>query len=176
MSWILSLAGGASDMYGQHEGERDSKRATMFNVAQYERNAGQVQAASQRSSEEQRRQARFLESRALALAGGGASDVSVVDTIGDIAAEGEYRALSALYEGDATAQNLRARAKAKVFEGDQFQKASQYATAGTIFKSGSSLYSKYGGKGSTSDLSDRSLFRDDDPYKDRNYVGGGEGE
>ena len=172
---IMAVAGGASDMYGQHEAERDAKRATIFNTKQYERNAGQAQAASQRSAEEMRRQGRLLASRAQALAGGGGMDESVVKTISDITAESEFRALTALYQGDVEAQDLRERAKAKVFEGERTSKSSQYAMAGTMFRTGSSLYSKYGG-GGNGYTTDRSSFRSDDPYKDPNYFGGGEGE
>lgn len=174
-SAIMGVAGGASNMYGQHEAERDAKRTTIFNVKQYERNAGQAQAVGQRRAEEMRRQGRLLASRAQALAGGSGGDESVVKTISDITAESEFRALTSLYESDVEAQDLRERAKARVFEGERSHRASQYATAGTLFKSGSDLYSKYGGQGSPT-MTDRSSFREDDPYRDPNYVGGGEGE
>lgn len=170
----MQVAGAGAEMYGQHEAERDAKRTTIFNVKQYERNAGQAQAVGQRRAEEMRRQGRLLASRAQALAGGGASDESVVKTIADITAESEFRALTSLFESDVEAQDLRERARARVFEGERTHRSSQYTTAGTLFGAGASLYSKYGGNGPAK--TDRSSFRWDDPYRNPNHYAGDEGE
>lgn len=176
MAWIAQLVGTGVQMYGQNDAARAGEAQSNFQTAQLEQNAGSTQASFQRTAEDKRRQATLLASRVQALAGGGAGDVSVVKTIADISAEGEYRALSALYEGDVQAQEMRNRAKARVFEGGQMRKANNLAAAGTIFSTGASLYSKYGGNGSPTAGADRSGFRSDDPYSSPDYFGGGEGE
>jgi hypothetical protein len=82
--------------------------------------AGAARASSQRAAVEERRQARLLQSRGLAVAaasGGGASDVTVVNTLADVAKEGEYRALSALYEGNERAVGYENAGKVAKAEG-----------------------------------------------------------
>lgn len=149
MAWLGTLISGGVQMYGQNDANRANEAAGNFQAAQLRQNAGQAQAVAQRRAEEVLRQSRLLASRAQALAGGGGSDESVVKTISDIAAEGELRALSELYEGDVTAQDMRERAKARVFDTTTARKAGNLAMAGTIFNTGSQLYSKYGGGGSS---------------------------
>jgi hypothetical protein len=152
MTWWAIGIGAVSlvtSVVGQQKAGKDAQRSLDYQAAQYNQNAGQTQAAAQRIAENQRRDARLLTSRAQAIAGGGAGDVSVVKTISDISAEGELRALSALYEGDSSAQEMRDRAKAKVFEGGQARTAANLASAGTVFQGGSQLYSKYSGRPNT---------------------------
>lgn len=146
MSWIQSalvVGEGAVEMYGQHEAEREEKRNALYTSAQLRRNAGQAQAASQRTAEDKRRQTDLLISRARALAGGGAGDVSVLNNVGDIAHEGELQALSALYEGDVAAQAMRERADQRMRESKAYGKAARVGYYTTIFKTASKLYSSY---------------------------------
>lgn len=145
-----SLIGPLTSIYGQYKQGQSDDQKNNFIAAQYMQNANDVQGAGQRQAEESRRQARLLASRAQALAGGGAGDVSVVKTVADISAEGELRALTSLYEGDTAAQRMRDQARAKIFEGGEAKKAAGITTAATLFSTGSQLYSKYGGKGSPS--------------------------
>ncbi len=101
--------------------------------------AGQERAASQRASYEQRRQARLLSSKALARAaasGAGAGDPTVENILGDIGAEGEFRALAELFMGEDRARNLEMQADLKVFEGQQERRAgavARQAGRGTAF-------------------------------------------
>jgi len=179
MSWVegaMKVAGGAAEWYGMHQQERSDQERYALSAATDEQNAGQVKAAAQRRAQDERDQAALLESRARALAGGGASDPSVLRAMGEISAEGEYRSLSALYEGESDAQALRNRATATRKEAKDAKRAMQAAYASTIFNGGSQLYSKYGGGGAKTGYTDRRSFRADDPYRNRNYYGGGEGE
>lgn len=78
------------------------KRASDREAAQYERTAGTERASSQREAIEERRLARLASSRALAVAaagGGGASDPTVINRMADLHAEGEYNAMTAMFEG-----------------------------------------------------------------------------
>lgn len=92
--------------------------------------AGQVRASSQRGAAEQRRLARFAESTALARAaasGAGAADPTVENILGDIGAEGEFRALSELFMGEERARGLETAADLKIFEGAQELIAGDFA-------------------------------------------------
>lgn len=105
-------------------------------------------AAGTINAQEALRQGRLQESRALAVAaasGGGAADPTVIKRMADLRGEGEFNALSALYEGESAARFGEAKAK---YTRDM---AKQKAIAGTIAglgSLGSSLYAKYGGAGS----------------------------
>ena len=111
-----TIAGGqAQSQYAQAEGaahdytaQADRNQAEILRVQ-----AGQERAASQRDAARERRNQRLLESRAQAVAaasGGGASDPTVTKVISDIAGEGTYRALGALYTGEDKARGLEAAA------------------------------------------------------------------
>lgn len=87
------------------------KKAAEEEALEFERQAGEHRATSQREAIEERRQSRISVSRAQAVAaasGGSASDPDVVNRIADIEGEGEYNFLRALYEGEtASAQSLK---------------------------------------------------------------------
>ena len=156
---IMSVMGGNSAANAAKTAGERQKVAAEFETAQLEQNAGQVIASSQREAEEQRRQARLVQSRALALAGasgGGVTDPSVVNLIGDIAGEGAYRAGVALYQGQDKARQLGMAAAAKHYEGTVAQetaanKAKAYRIQGLTgaFTSASSMFGKYGAGGPT---------------------------
>lgn len=169
MGWIegaMKVAGGAAEWYGMHEQERVDQRNYRMQEVADRQNAGQVRAAAQRRAGDERHQADLLESRALALAGGGASDPSVIKAIGDISAEGEYRSLSQLYEGESDARALENRADATRRTAKDAKRAMQYAYASTIFNQGSQLYSKYGGNGPSNDgYRDRDGFVSNRSYR-----------
>lgn len=123
------------------------KRASQYEANQARVQAGQATASSQRQANEQRRQAQIAESRTVALAaagGGSASDPTVQNIVGNIAGEGEYRALTALYQGEESARNLQTTANIKDYEGEQAQQAGQYKALNTVFSNvGSSFFNKY---------------------------------
>lgn len=99
---------------------RRAKEADDFAAAQYTQNAGEIIAASQRAANDETRQAKLVQSRAVALAaasGAGASDVSVVNLVSRIRGEGSYRAQTQLYQGESQARQMRMAAKAKSYEG-----------------------------------------------------------
>lgn len=98
----------------------NKQKAGEFVAQQLEVNAGQAVAAAQRGAMDERRNARLVQSRALALSaasGGGALDPTIVNNLGRIAGEGTYRANVRLYEGAERARELRMAAAAKRFEG-----------------------------------------------------------
>lgn len=109
--------------------------------------AGTDRASSQRTSAEQRRQARLLQSRALAVAassGGGASDPTVVNILSRLEGEGEYRSLVALYEGEESARSKEMQAIAKRKEAKNVKKAALFSAAGKVLEGASTMYQRYG--------------------------------
>lgn len=115
--------------------------------------AGQVQAAAQQEGLEERRKAKLLASRALAVGaagGGGVADPSMVNLIGDIEGEGAYRQAAALYRGGQDALRLTEGAGVKRREGElaersaeQIGKASDIKALGYAAQGASSMYAKY---------------------------------
>lgn len=146
----VALASAVLSVVGQLQGGKQAQADADYQAAQLEQNAGQQRAAAQREAAEQRRQARLATSRAQAVAGGGGGDPSVVRTIADISGEGEYRALTSIYEGEERARGMEDSAKAKRAMGKQSGIASMFGVASTIFDKGPSLYEKYGKGGPTS--------------------------
>ena len=105
------------------------QQALEHQARQARQNAGQERAASQRAAVEQRRQGRFLSSKALAraAASGAGTGGNVENILGDIGAEGEFRALNELFIGEERARGLEFQADLKVFEGNQEARAGEIA-------------------------------------------------
>lgn len=126
------------------------KGAAKSQALQLEQNAGQERATSQLGMAEQRRSARYMQSRALALAaasGAGASDPSVVNVISSIEGEGEFRALASLYEGESAARQMELGAKVARKQGKAAGTASYLKAGSTLLAGGNSWADKYGGGG-----------------------------
>lgn len=181
MSWVgvgVTVAGMVMQAQGSAKASMAARatalrkqQADEFEAKQLEQNAGQAIAASQRVALDRARDARYVQSRALAVAaasGGGVSDPTVVNLIGRIAGEGAYRQGLALYEGEDRARAMRMAAATKRFEGTMAieegdMSADAFATQGmgSLVKGGASLFSKYGGKGPSGGSGDSSLLQQD---------------
>lgn len=104
-------------------------------------------AASDRQAIQQRRQSGYLQSRVQALAaasGAGATDPTVLSIQGQIAGEGEYHALTSLYEGSTSSENLRAQSQAAINAGQSAARAGVLKGIATPLVGATSLYTKYG--------------------------------
>lgn len=125
---------------GQAFGALSSIRAGRDAKAQAKQNARQTVAVAQRDSQQARREALLLRSRALAVAaasGGGVEDPTVSKLLADIDAQGEVNALNALYAGEDDSRVMRAKGSAMSNEG--------YARGvSSILSMGGDLYEKYG--------------------------------
>lgn len=152
LPYIISAAGaGAAGL--------SAKQSADFEAKQLKQRAGQAKATSQFQAEQERRQSRYIQSRAQALAaasGAGASDKTVLDIMGSLEKEGEYRALSALYAGDVASQNDLMAASTAKQEGKNALVQSLFSAGGQLAKGyagsvdnnlmyddTSSLYNKY---------------------------------
>lgn len=149
MAEALAIGGKVVSAGGSIFGGIQKSKALKFEAKQLEGNAGLERAMSQREAMEERRQARLLNSRALAVAaasGGGTDDPTVVNLMADIEGEGEYRALSSLYSGETSARGMEAEAKARRKEAKNAKIAGFIDGASSILGAGSSLADRYGDK------------------------------
>lgn len=111
---------GVSALLSLNEGAQVRKQK-MQEANALEDAAGRKMAATTAQMEEDARLKAHMESRAIAVAaagGGGVDDPTVVNLIGDLNAEGEYRILSSLYVGQSEATGLREQAYAARREGN----------------------------------------------------------
>lgn len=108
--------------------------------------AGQVRASAQREALEQGRQTRLLLSRQQALAGGSASDPGVVALASNLAAEGELRAATSLYEGEEQAQGMEFGADMRRWQGRQARRAGNIRAVSSVLSSAGGM-SRFGGGG-----------------------------
>jgi len=133
---------------GQMQAGRAANVSAKFQAAQAQQQAGQERATAQRAAIEERRKADLALSRGqavLASSGGGALDPTAMRLMGGIAQQGEYNALSALFQGEETARGLELGAAAKRMEGKQAKKAGMIGGISTIAGGiGQGLYQKYG--------------------------------
>ena len=148
-------AGEAQNRAAQYQAQlRNAQAAAM------EQGAGQERAAAQRAAIEQRRQGRFVGSRAQAIAaasGGGALDPSIVNLMGDLGSEADFRAATALYQGEDRARSLeygavlqRATGQGDIYAGEvarrsgiAAQNRSYLTAAGTVASGVGKMYDRY---------------------------------
>lgn len=145
----LMVAGTALSAGGSIISSNAEAKSLRSQAAQLDAQAMTDRASSQRQSIEERRQSRLAQSRALALtgvSGAGSDDPSIVNLMADLEGEGEYRALTALYEGETSARSKEAQAAANRKSAKATKTAGILNAAGSILKSGTSLYDRYGGK------------------------------
>lgn len=162
MAWLAAVGVGMQVIGGIKE-----RQAAQYNAAVarqrgedtqgvLDEEAGQTEAAAQRTALAQTRTASLIESRAKAVAaasGGGATDPTVINLISRISAEGALRSLTATYEGEEKARKLRTSgelaARYGVQQGEGYDAVAQAATIKTAASAASgaaSLYAKYGQK------------------------------
>jgi hypothetical protein len=151
MAWVapvVAIAGSLFQAKGQQDAGAAAQQSAEFIALEDEQAATNSRGASQRAAEEERRQGLLAQSRATALAaasGGGADDPTVVKIISNIAGESEYRALTALYQGEDRARAYENDASLRRAGGGEAMRAGQIAASGTLIQGGSSLLSRYGG-------------------------------
>lgn len=121
-----------------------ARREGNFRARQLEQAAGQERATSQRAAIEETRKADLAISRAQALgaaSGAGAADVGMTNIIKGIAGQGEYNALTALFEGEERARGLKLQADTARLQGKQARKAAVVSAIGnTISTMGQAAY------------------------------------
>lgn len=139
---ILSATGAGIAAAGASAAGKSRQAAMEYQADQLEAAGKADEASASQEAMEQARQTRLMQSRARAVgaASGGGIDL---DLAGDIEEDGEYRKLTALWEGKEAAAGRRAQANASRFEGKQYRQAGKLKAANTILGGGTSLYEKY---------------------------------
>jgi hypothetical protein len=155
MAWVvpaMQIAGTVLGVMGAAKQGKDDKAAADFQAAQLDQSAGQSRASGQREALEQKRQARLANSRLRALAQGGGGDPTIVKLSQDIAGEGEFRALTALYEGEERARGMEMSATGARKSGKSAQQVGYVRGFSTVLDRAPGLYEKYGRSGSSGQL------------------------
>ena len=137
---VLSAAGAIKQ--GQDQAFQAAQQA-----AALRNQANADEAAAQRTAIQSRREAQYALSRGQALAaasGAGATDPTVVNVLGQIKGEGEYHALTALYEGGTAGGNALSASTAVMNEGRAARQAGYLKGITTLFSGGTTLATKYG--------------------------------
>lgn len=140
-------AGAAISIYGKVAGGYAQKGALDNGASQLEQQAGQSIASGIQGAIQDRRRATYVASnaRAATAAGGLATTgTSAIANVGQIRGEGEYRALTSLYQGYDRAGELTDRASAMRTEGSNAVKSGWISGASSVLSAGSSFYDKYG--------------------------------
>lgn len=145
--YIMMAAATAVSVVSAQQTAKGNEAALDYQARQQEQRAGQERAASQREAQEHRRQGQIMISRAQALTGGGSTDDGALDAIGDIAAQSEYNALTAIYEGEERGLGREMQATGFRMQGDAGRRAANWQSASSVFSAGSSMYGKYGNGG-----------------------------
>jgi hypothetical protein len=133
----LQVLGAVVGGIGAIKGGKAAKRSAYAKAAGMERRAGQERAKAQMRQNEEERQAELLESRARAVAGvsgTGLDSPGIISTIDGIRAEGAYRGLIALWNGEEEATGLESGAAISRMEGDAAKTAGTYSAIGTVFQ------------------------------------------
>jgi hypothetical protein len=114
--------------------------AGKLTAAQLRRNADYALATSHRQAAEDRRQTELTLSRARAsIAASGAMGVGTEELLARIDHEGEYAALTSLFEGKVHAEGLRAQAEAAIAEGKAAKRAAETSAGASLVRGVASL-------------------------------------
>lgn len=147
MAQLLSLIGAGVSAESQYQSGRINSANAKLQAIQDQRDANDAQVAAQIQAGNERRRAKILRSRALAVAGksgAGVNDPTVQNIISGIDTEGEFRALTSLYEGDRTAEALRSGAASKYRMSSAYSSVGNLRAAGALAEGAYSFFDKYG--------------------------------
>lgn len=139
-----ALMGGSviGQAYGAHRAGHEQSRAASRQADQYRAKGIAELALSQRRANEERRQAKLLQSSALARGGmsdGAGLGKSFQEIYAGIGERGEYNALSQLYEGRAKKQDLDYTAELTTYKGRQARRAGNMKAFMTVLDAASSM-------------------------------------
>lgn len=151
---LLGVAGAASSGSAAYSQAMGAASQADYQAAQLTQQAGQTRASAQRTAMDQRRQADIAVSNLRAATGGGSSDASILGLTGKIAGEGEYNALTAMYEGEEQAVGDETRARTARGQASMYRAAAEEKRgAGSlgglsgVLSTGTTLFSKFGAGG-----------------------------
>ena len=140
------LAGTAMSAFGKIEAGNQQKQALDANAAMWNMAAGQSVASGIQGAEIARRRAKYVASSAraaTAASGMTTTGASAVAQGGLIRGEGEYNALTQLYQGEGQAGELAFRGANAISEGNASQAAGWMAGTGSALSGGTDWYTRY---------------------------------
>jgi hypothetical protein len=139
--------GMAVQAYGKVSGGYAQRNALNASAGQLEQEAGQSVASGIQGAIQDRRRASYVASNArasTAAAGLTTTGTSAIENVGQIRGEGEYRALTSLYQGQDRANELDFRASGMRTEGSNAIRSGWLSGMSSVMSGGSSFYDKYG--------------------------------
>lgn len=143
----LAVAGKVAEGGTSLIGAGAESRQLKSQAKQLKRNAGLSRASGQRSAIDTRREIDVVQSRALALAaasGADASDPTIINNIARLEGEGEYRAITALYNSEQEALVQQDEARSRLKEAKNVKKAGLIKFGSSLISAGSTLAGRYG--------------------------------
>lgn len=141
------LAGTALSAGGKIAGGYAQKGALDASASQLEQEAGQSVASGIQGAIQDRRRATYVASNARASTAAGGlttTGTSAIANVGQIRGQGEYNALTALYQGEDRAQELDYRATGERRAGSNAVTSGWISGASSVLSGGTSFYDKYG--------------------------------
>lgn len=153
MAWLAAAApyiSAASTVFAVGSQIQQGKRAKSIaemQAREKEKAANEAAAESQRDAQTERKKAKYVASRARAVAGAsgaGVTDPTTTNLLTDIESQGEYNAYSAIFSGTSMEDSLRAGASIDRNRGSAVRSASYANSASTAISGGSSWFDKYG--------------------------------
>jgi hypothetical protein len=153
MAWLAAAAPyitagtTALSVYSQVQQGNAAKAQQEIIARQREKDANQALVEAQAEAASERKKAKYLRSRAQAVAGKSGADPSSPDIsniLADIDTEGEMNALNALYSGNYLASGLRTGAAVARRTGVAARTAGYTSAATTALTGSTGFYEKYG--------------------------------
>lgn len=144
---ILGGIGTGIQVLGTIKAGNDADARAQYEAKVQEQQADEAKAASQRDAAAQYRQGQQILSQqraGIAGSGGSLADASVIDLMGDTAAESDLAARTENYKGEQQARGYNDAAKNSRISGRNARTASYLSAAGGLFSGVSSMYSRFG--------------------------------
>lgn len=140
-SLALTGMGALQQSNAQSAASKSSAAIAEYTAKQAEVNAMQERAAAGRTAKEERRKGDIAISNAVAAGasgGGSISDPTIMSIIGNIADESEYRAASAMYQGESAARGYETNAATSRYEGSVKKQAGEMESTTSLISGASS--------------------------------------
>lgn len=147
---IAGIAGGLGTLVqvgGTLQAGREEQARYQYEQKVQAQQADEAQAASQRDAAARYREGRLLESQqraAIAGSGGSLADASVIDLMGDTAAEVDLAARTEIYKGEQQRRGYDDAAKIAGIDAKNAMSRAKYQAAGGLFAGISNMYSRFG--------------------------------
>lgn len=144
---ILGGIGTGIQVLGTIKAGNDADAKAQYEAKVQEQQADEAKAASQRDAAAQYRQGNQILSQqraAIAGSGGSLTDPSVLDLMGDTAAEADLAGRTEIYKGEQQSRGYNDAAKNSRISGKNAKTAAYIGAAGSLFSGVSSMYSRFG--------------------------------